>query len=74
MKHYVSVIKEDSRALYEFEDKPAAMSRFHQEMKYAIDAKSTTLCVVLDANGNTTAKEKFVAPPAPVEVESGEGE
>lgn len=74
MKHYLSVIKEDSRAIFEYEDKTAAMSAFHHEMEYAYNAKITTLCVVLNANGNTVESEKFTAPSAPVEVEGGEGE
>lgn len=74
MKHYLSVIKEDSRALFEYEDKTAAMSAFHHEMEYAINAGITTLCVVLNANGNTVESEKYTAPPAPAEVEGGEGE
>ena len=43
-------------------------------MEYAINANITTLCVVLNANGNTVESEKFTAPPAPAEVEGGEVE
>ena len=75
MKHYTAIIKEDSRALFEYADKPAAMASFHHEMEYAINAGITTFCVVLNANGDTVAKEKYTAPPAPApEVEGGEGE
>ena len=74
MKHYLAIVKEDSRALFEYADKNGAMASFHHEMEYAINAGITTLCVVLNANGNTVESEKFTAPPAPVEVEGGEGE
>lgn len=74
MKHYLAVIKEDSRALFEYADRNGAMGAFHHEMEYAINAGITTLCVVLNANGNTVESEKYTAPPAPVEVEGGEGE
>lgn len=72
MKHYTVIIKEDSRAIFEYADKTAAMSSFHHEMEYAMNAGITTLCAVLNANGDTIAKEKYTAP-APV-VEGGEGE
>ena len=75
MKHYLAIVKEDSRALFEYADKNAAMASFHHEMEYAINAGITTLCVVLNANGNTVESEKFTAPPAPApEIEGGEGE
>ena len=74
MKHYVAIIKEDSRAIFEYADRNGAMSAFHHEMEYAINAGITTLCVVLNANGNTVDSEKYTAPPAPAEVEGGEGE
>lgn len=75
MKHYLSVIKEDSRALFEYADKNGAMSAFHHEMEYALNAGITTLCTVMNANGDTVAKEKYTAPPAPApEIEGGEGE
>ena len=70
MKHSVAIIKEDSRAIFEYADKSAAMAAFHHEMEYAINAGITTTCVVLNANGDTVAKEKFTAPP--VTVEGGE--
>ena len=71
MKHYLAIVKEDSRALFEYADKNAAMASFHHEMEYAINANITTLCVVLNANGNTVESEKYTAPPAPEEVEGG---
>ena len=75
MKHYVSIIKDDSRAIFEYQDKTAAMASFHHEMEYAMNAGITTLCIVNNANGDTVAKEKYNAPaPAPAEVEDGEGE
>ena len=72
MKHYTAIIKEDSRAIYEYADRTAAMAKFHHEMEYAMNAGITTLCAVLNANGDTIAKEKYTAP-QPV-VEDGEGE
>lgn len=72
MKHYTVIIKEDSRAIFEYADKTAAMSSFHHEMEYAMNAGITTLCAVLNANGDTIAKEKYTAPPAPSETEGGE--
>ena len=74
MKHYLAVIKDDSRALFEYADRNGAMGAFRHEMEYAINAGITTLCVVLNANGNTVESEQYTAPPAPVEVEGGEGE
>lgn len=67
MKHYVAIIKEDSRALYEHADKKAAMASFHSEMAYACNAGITTLCLVIAESGSVIASEKFTAPPAPVE-------
>lgn len=61
MKHYVAVIKDDSRALFEYPDRKAAMAYFHHEMEYAINANTTTACVVLTENGDTVKKEKYTA-------------
>lgn len=72
MKHYVAIIKDDSRALFEHPDRKAAIAAFHHDMEYAINANITTLCVVLNANGDTVTKEKFTA--QPVLVESPEGD
>lgn len=72
MKHYVAIIKNDSRAIFEYADKKAAMASFHHEMEYALNAGITTLCTVMNENGDTVAKEKYTAPPAPVEIEGGE--
>ena len=72
MKHYLAVIKEDSRALYEYEDRKAAMASYHHEMEYALNAGITTLCLCLNANGDTVAKEKYTAPAPEPEVEGGE--
>ena len=72
MKHYTAIIKEDSRAILEYADRTAAMAKYHHEMEYAMNAGITTLCVCMNANGDTVAKEKYTAP-APA-VEDGEGE
>lgn len=74
MKHYLAVIKDDSRALVEYADKNGAMSAYHHEMEYAINAGITTMCVVLNANGNIIEREKYTAPPAPVEAVEGDAE
>ena len=71
MKHYVSIIKDDSRAIFEYQDKTAAMAAYHHEMEYAMTAGITTLCIVNNANGDTIAREKYNAP-APAPVEDGE--
>lgn len=73
MKYYVTIIKDDSRACYEYEDKTAAMASFHTEMAYACNAKISTLCVVVNFNGTIEKVEKYTAPPIPVaEAEDGE--
>ena len=73
MKHYVTIIKDDSRAIFEYADRTSAMAAYHHEMEYALNAGITTLCMCINANGDTVAKEKYTAPPAPA-VEDGEGE
>lgn len=72
MKHYVAIIKDDSRALNEYADRTEAMAAYHHEMEYALNAGITTLCMCINAQGDTVAKEKYNAP-APA-VEDGEGE
>ena len=75
MKHYLAIIKEDSRALFEHQDRTAAMASFHHEMEYAMNAGITPLCVVLNANGKVVESEKYTAPTPPEpEAEGGEGE
>ena len=74
MKHYLAIVKDDSRALNEYANKKAAMASFHSEMAYACNAEITTLCLVIAESGSVIASEKYTAPPAPVEAEGGEGE
>lgn len=61
MKHYIAIIKDDSRALFEYADKKAAMASFHHEMEYAINANITTACAVMNENCVIVVKEKYTA-------------
>ena len=75
MKHFVTIVQDDSVcACFAYDDKAGAMGKYHTEMAYAMNAGVTTLCSVMNANGTTIAAEKYTAPPAPAEVEGGEGE
>lgn len=74
MKHYVAIIKDDSRTLVEYADRKSALASFHHEMEYAMNAGITTACIVLNANGYTIANEKYTAPAQEPEFEGGEGE
>ena len=78
MKYFVTVIQNDSTcACYAYEKKPDAMAKFHSEMAYRHETRTSTVCSVLNSNGDVVAKEKYTAPPAPpapAEVEGGEGE
>lgn len=69
MKYYVTIAQNDSTcACFAYDEKPAAMAKFHHEMEYACNAGITTLCMVANSNGALLANEKYTAP-AP---ESGE--
>ena len=75
MKHFVTIIQNDEVcACYAFDSRKDAMARFHGELSYAMNAGITTMVVVTNRYATTVAAEKYTAPPAPVEVESGEGE
>ena len=72
MKHFVTISQNDTTcACFAYDDKAAAMGKYHTEMAYAMNSGVTTLCVVTNSNGMTVASEKYTAPPAPVEVEGG---
>ena len=64
MKHIVTLVQgEHTAAAFIFENKQAALSKFHHEMEYAYNAgTTTTLCTVINANGVQIANEKFTAP------------
>ena len=74
MKHFVTIIQNDSTcACFAYDNKPAAMGKYHTEMAYAMNAGITTLCSVMNSAGTVIATEKYTAPPAPApEVEGGE--
>ena len=75
MKYYLTIVQNESIcACYAYESRSAAMSAYHTELAYRADSRNSTLCVVVNSNGTMIACEKYTAPPAPAEVEGGEGE
>lgn len=71
MKYIVTLVQgENTAAALIYESKQAALAKFHHEMEYAINAEITTLCTVMNSNGNILQNQKYTAP-AP---ESGEEE
>lgn len=76
MKYFVTVIQNDSTcACYAYENKQDAMAKYHSELAYRHESRTSTVCSVMDSNGGITAKDRYVAPPAPApEIEGGEGE
>lgn len=73
MKHFVTIIQNDSTcACFSYDDKAGAMSKYHSEMAYAMNAGVTTLCTVMNASGGIIANEKYTAPAA--EPQDGEAE
>lgn len=68
MKHYVTIIQNDTTAAcFAYENKSAALAKFHHEMEYASTSRVTTLCTVMNAGGAIIANEKYTAP-----IEDGE--
>ena len=75
MKHFVTIVQNDSTcACFAYDEKTAAIAKFHHEMEYACNAGITTLCSVMNSNGTVVASEKYTAPPAPVEIVEGDAE
>lgn len=58
MKWYVVIIQNNStQAVYPYDSYDAALSAFHNELAYRGDGRTSTVCVILDEQGNTHAKE-----------------
>ena len=77
MKYFVTIVQNDSTcACFAYDGRAAALGKFHTEMAYAMNAGITTLCNVMNSNGNVVASEKYTAPPAPApeQDEGGDGE
>lgn len=69
MRYAVTLIQNDTiAACMLYDEKKAALAKYHHEMEYACNADVTTLCMVATTNGAIIASEKYTAPP----VESGE--
>lgn len=71
MKYIVTLVQNESTCTaYSYDTKDSALAKFHHEMEYAISSGITTLCTVMNSNGNILQNQKYTAP-AP---ESGEEE
>lgn len=73
MKYIVTMLQNDSvTAAFTYDKKKDALSKFHHEMEYAINADNDILCIVANSNGVILENKKYTAPP--VATEGGEDE
>ncbi len=62
MKHYLTVVQnDDTAACYVYNDKQEALAAYHTELAYRSSDRTSTLCIVSNANGMVVASEKYVA-------------
>ena len=65
MKFYLVIIQNNaSQAVYAYDSYDAALVAFHSELAYRNESRTSTVCVILDENGNTQKKESWSASPA----------
>lgn len=72
MKYYVIIIKDDSEAIFKYETKNSALSKLHEEMKYALDMDINTSVCVTDKYFTQIKKEVYLKPVEVVEEEIAE--
>ena len=67
MKYFVTVVQNDSTcACFAYENKPDAMAKYHSEMAYRHASRTSTVCSVINSNGDIVAKERYIKPAEPV--------
>ena len=58
MKYFVTIIQNDSTcACFAYDNRADAMAKFHSEMAYRHESRTSTVCSVMNSNGDTVAKD-----------------
>lgn len=72
--YYLVIIQNDSaQAIYAYNSMDDALAQFHSELAYRAEARTSTVCVILDANGALVKRDvwrKEVPEPEPEPEES----
>ena len=63
--YYLAIVQNGTtQALYAYNTYDAALAAYHSELAYRAEGRTSTLCVILDAYGNTMKQEFWSATPA----------
>ena len=60
MKFYLVIIQNNNtQAIYEFPSYDAALVKFHQELAYRAENRTSTFCMIMDGTGNIYKREAW---------------
>lgn len=60
MKYYLVIIQNgNTQAIYEKANYDAALSAFHSELAYRAEGRTSTMCMIIDGNGNVYKREMW---------------
>lgn len=62
---FFTVIITNTQVIFRYTTFEAAMEKFHHEMEYAYNTKTSCLCIVMDAHGATMKYEEYIAAVTP---------
>lgn len=59
-KYYCVIVQNNStQAVFAYDSYDAALAKFHTELAYRAEGRTSTLCVILDSNGIVQKSEKW---------------
>jgi hypothetical protein len=60
MKYYLVMVQNgNTQAIYEKADYDDALSAFHSELAYRHESRTSTMCMIIDGNGNVYKREMW---------------
>lgn len=58
--YYLVIIQNDSsQAVYAYNNMDDALARFHSELAYRSESRTSTVCVILDSNGALVKRDMW---------------
>lgn len=60
--YYLTIVQNNSAVVsYSFSDIDSALVMFHNELAYRADARTSTMCVIIDEKGDTVKRGYYNA-------------
>lgn len=65
--YYLALVQNDNtQALFAYETLDAALAKYHSELAYRGEGRTSTKCTILDNNLQAVRNDSYIAPVQPV--------